>query len=312
MADKIDVFTAALRSEFYAGYDAVPEQPPIMKATSEIPSTARVENYSWLSPAPGIEEYNGYRRFGKIGEIKYALTNKQFDGSMEVLKIDVDDDQTGGYKTKSSELGEAAKVFPSEEVLATLHLGSSTACFDGSNFFADSHTIGTGDNAITYNCASDDGTTHYIYALYTGRKIKPMIWQNRMGPEFNTDAGTPEASKAQIYRYWIDLRGAAGYGYWFDAVKCTISDTPTTAELQTILGNISAQFRTFQYPKNMTSERARYPHAQTKFGTGNLLLACSATIEHLVRQVLHLSLISSTENAYKDFADYLVSPLLNA
>jgi hypothetical protein len=42
--------------------------------------------------------------------------------------------------------------FPGRESLKLLR--DNGPCFDGTNFFADSHTIGTGDNSLTNDCAS--------------------------------------------------------------------------------------------------------------------------------------------------------------
>src|SRR5262249_14318980 len=163
------------------------------------PSTARIENYAWMSPVPAIAQYKGKRRFGKISEIKYKIENLEYDASFEVLLRDIQDDQVGGYKLKPQELAQKAKKFPGRLVLKTLGLGGPTACFDGSTFFAPSHTIGSGNNALTATgSGNSDGLTYKIIVLLHNGPLKPLVYQDRKNPQFETDSGSPESLKAKV------------------------------------------------------------------------------------------------------------------
>lgn len=311
MADKIDIFTAVLRTEFERGFNAVAEPAPIDKAIEVIPSTAREENYAWLSPVPAIARYQGYRRYGKISEIKYKVSNLEFDAAFEVLNRDIEDDQTGGYTRKAKDLSLKAKLFPGRECLRNLATGKTTTCFDGSAFFADSHTIGTGDNKIAGTAAATDGVTHNMVVMVTAGSVKPLLWQNRKGPKFMTDAGTPEALKAKTSKYWIDMEGAAAFGFWWDAVLVEFSNTPTVAEIQTTLGSVEAQFRSFKVPLNLAGDTPEYLHEQTEFSEKTVLTACSPKLFHIMRQALTLSLINNTENVFKGWSQLLPTNFLN-
>src|SRR6478752_8534808 len=97
---KVDVFTTAMRTEFQIAFQATAEPAPWEKITQIIPSSARIEHYTWMSPTPGIAQYTGHRRYGKIDTVRYDVENKEFDASFEVLLRDIEDDQTAGYMRK--------------------------------------------------------------------------------------------------------------------------------------------------------------------------------------------------------------------
>lgn len=309
---RVDIFTAAMRSEFLSSYSSVAKPAPWEKIVQVIPSTTRIENYAHLFPAPGMAEFTGNRRLTRIGEVSYKVENKVYDAGFSVLLDDLNDDQVGGYKLKAQELAEKVKAFPGKAAFLKLRQGASTACFDGSNFFASSHTIGTGNNTMTQNNASDDGLTHYLYSCYMGGPIKPMFWQEREKADLQTDAGSPGSQFARQVNYWGDLRGAAGYGYWWDVIRMTMTDTPTVAEMQTALGAISARFRGFTLKTATSEEQSEYVHEQHEFNSSTMMLLCSTGIEHIVRQTMSMDYVNNASNPYQNFAGYMCSGLLDS
>jgi len=308
---RVDIFTAAMRAEFLNIYSAVAEPAPWERVVQVIPSTTKIENYSHLYPAPGVSEFTGRRRLVRIGETSYKIENKVYDAGFSVLQDDLDDDQVGGYAAKAQELAQKVKLFPGKAAFIKLRQGGSTACFDGTSFLASSHTIGSGNNTMTYNCASDDSTTHYLYACYIGGPIKPLFWQERQKADLFNNAGSSEAKKARQVDYWGDIRGAAGYGYWWDVIRMTITDTPTVAELQTMLGNISARFRGFTLKAATPDEQPEYVHEQHEFNKNTMHLLCSTGIEHIVRQTMTMDYVNNASNPYQNFAGYTCSGLLD-
>lgn len=314
----INIFSAMQRAEFLRAYgDYDPAKPAPWEAfTAQIPITEREANMAWMSPAPGINQFLGHRRLGNIDAINYRVPILKFDGSYEVLNDDVKDDQVGGYKLKPQELASKARLFPGREVLRVLAAGGSNAGFDGSNFFADSHTLGTGDNNLAENFASNDGVSHVAILLFHGNPLKPLIWFNREDPQLEDDGDTKQSKFADKTKFWADLRGAAAYGYWWDAVKVSITDTPTVAEFSAMLGNIETAFRSFKMPKSVSSDRDEYPHEQTQFSTSNCTLLVSSKLGAIARAALTLGWLPAgssvaTENLYKGYANLVVSAILD-
>lgn len=321
--NKVDIFTTAMRSEFANAYEAVAVPAEFAKYTTVVPSAARIEHYTWMSPSPGLAKYQGHRRYGKIDSVRYSVENSEFDAAFEVLLRDIDDDQTGGYALKPKELAERAKVFPSRWVLKHLAAGTSRACFDGTNFFANSHTIGTGDNLLTYDCAGNDAVTHKIVALHHGGSLKPLIWQDRKAPSFQDNAGSSESREAKTVKYWIDMEGEAAFGYWWDAIHMTITDTPSITEMHGIFQAIEDAFRGFLLPKSLSSDEGEYIHEQREFNASNLCLVASPKLATLLRQALNAEWVpqsasttsattgvSATNNLWKGWASYVITNYL--
>jgi len=312
MIDRIDVFTQALNTAFVNAYDAVPEMAPIDDCITIVPSKGRIENYPWLFPPPILRQWKGYRQYATLGETNYRVPNITYTAEFQCLKEDLEDDQIGGFKLQAASMAKGAREWMGIQSLINLALGQTTLCFDGSNLFATSHTIGTGNNIVAGTAAATDGVTHAAVVMVTKNKVvKPLLWQNREGPNFMTDAGSLESEKIRNVSWWSDLRAAPAYGFWWDLVLVKWTNTPTLAEVQTTLGNVNARLRQFTYPKNRPDDPAYYPHGQTSFSDKTLTIVCSSLIDHLVRQALTLSLIATTDNPYKGFARQITSGYLD-
>jgi phage major head subunit gpT-like protein len=303
-----------MRTEFITAYESSAAPAAWLDYTTVIPSTARFEHYPWLSPTPAIAQYKGHRRVGRISETKYTVENLEFDDSFEVLLRDIDDDQTGGYSTKSRELAEKAKKFPGRWVLQHVAQGKTKTCFDGSAFFADSHTIGSGDNLMAGTATGSAGTYNLI-ALITAAPVKPLIYQERKTPELMDDMGTQSSSFSKVGRFWVDMEGAAAFGRWQDAILMEFTAEPTLTELQTALGQIEDRFRTFQLPLNLAGETAEYLHEQLVFSPETCTLLCSTNLSNKLRQILTQDTIvnsgAAITNIYKGFAKLVPTGLIN-
>ncbi len=285
---RISILTTSMRSEFQNAYKATAEPAEWERFTQVIPSTARIEHYTWMSPSPGMARWVGHRRYGKISTVRYSVENLEFDAGFEILMRDIRDDQTAGYVQKPKELAIRAKLFPGRWTIKHLAAGATRACFDGTNFFADTHSIGTGDNLLTHTCTgTSDGATYKIAFLYTGGPLKPLLWQNRMGPDFETTGGTPQAKEAKVVRYWIDMEGEAAYGYWWDAVQITLTNSPEVTDMYNVMRKVTSAFRGFQLPKAAASEDGEYIHEQAKFTASNMIAVASPDLETVFDQLFN-------------------------
>jgi phage major head subunit gpT-like protein len=321
----VNVFTQMMRAEFINSMQAVGEPAPIEQFATTISSTGRIENYPWMSPAPGIGEYKGHRRLGQMDPINYSLLNREYDGAFEVNNRDIRDDKVGGYNMRMKDLALKAKSpFRSRNLLQTLAGGKTGLCFDGSYFFATTHTLGgyatsipgtvtnQGGNLLGWSCTTSDSTSHRIVVMVNEGPLKPLIFQNRQEPEFDTDSGTKESTYRKKTRYWIDLEAAFGYGYWWDAVMVEITNTPTFTEMQNILSAARQALRQFTLPKAKSEDANEYIHEQLEFKPDNTAVVCSTGLETVLDAVLNnasvgisvptsTSGISSNNNWYKKF-----------
>jgi hypothetical protein len=63
---QVSIFTARMRSEFFANYTGIQQPAPFEKFTLRIPSTARIEHYPFASPVPAVAQFAGHRRYGQM------------------------------------------------------------------------------------------------------------------------------------------------------------------------------------------------------------------------------------------------------
>jgi phage major head subunit gpT-like protein len=282
MAVDVSVFSAAARSEFMKGKMAAEER--VIPAaydlfTTKVPSTTKIETHTYMSALPRLYEFKGQSFATRATDYKYTVTNREWRiGPVSVRKTDLDDDQIGGYLQLINGLPQQGQKDIGWEVLKHLANGTSTKCFDETNFFADSHNVGTGDNLMTANYASNDGVTHKVIALnLTNPIFKPVLFQDRESlSELMTDADTPAANKLKEYEYWADTRFGMGYGYWWDAIHLTVTDTPTIPEIiENMVPDIVNRFRTFTLPKGADTDVAQYVHENWMPDASNLVFLCN-------------------------------------
>ncbi len=345
--DRFDILSAALKSAFITGFSGVVDPAPIEKGMQIMPSTARVEHMPWLSPTPAIARWLGHRRMPKIFNTLYRLENLAFDASFSISDDDVNDFQVEGWPRKAQELGKKAAIFPNRESLRMLNKAAlqfpatgpvaspatDTTCWDGSQLFAPAaqpgalptgaqHLYGTssaaptggtdGGNVINFQAQTGTGT-YKVVAVVTAAEygIKPILWQNRMAAELRTDAGTPQADFKRETAWWVTLRGAVGFAYWWDVILVNVTNLPTVQEAQTIFGNVKSRFRTFGLPTVLASDTIERVHEQVTFTNKNLLLIVSTGLENIFDQVRTLSLIANTENPFQNKFDLTASGFLD-
>lgn len=288
-----------MRKEFLLAQQAVPAKEPAWKDFTQIvPSTARIENYAWMTPTPGIQRYEGFRRYGQIDQIKLVVPNLEFDAAFSVAKRDVEDDQIGGYLSRMKDITEKANVFPGRFVLQTIAAGTTTQCFDGTNWFASSHNwggypasppngFGGNANLLTFTSAgsSDSVTYNAVFMLHYG-SLKPVLYQQRKGPEFGTTAGTPQSLEQKRYNYWIDLEANALPGWWWDSILVQVTNTPNLTDIFNIIDGVMKQFFQFSLPAALPGDPALYVHQDLEFGANIGTIVCSSGLWALFRHAL--------------------------
>lgn len=264
MAVDVSAFSALARKEFMQGL--IKAQGKVKPAkydpfVTELGSTVRVETHLFMSNLPRLREFKGYSPATRLTVSPYTITNKEYRvGPVVVREVDLDDDQVGGYLTTIGDIPNRGQKDIGFDILKHLALGTTNLCFDGTAYFADSHSFGSGDNLMTVDNAGNDGVTHRIIAMIPENAIKPVIFQNRESLKQLRDDYSPEARKKKEFEYWADARYGLGYGFWFDAIHMTITDTPTLAELDSILTSIANRFRTFTLPKGADVDDLLYTH----------------------------------------------------
>ena len=322
MAVEVSAFTAMARKEFMEGKLAADDKPfpaDYASFTTEMGSTTKVETHTYMSNLPRLARFRGYSPGIQLSNKEYTVPNYEWRiGPVTVRETDLEDDQVGGYLRSVNALPGRAQKDIGHEVMRHLAAGTTGLCFDGTAFFADSHTFGSGDNLDTANMAASDGATHKIIALITDNAaVKPVIFQNRKPLSgLMTDAETPQAKLLQQYSYWSDARFGLAYGFWWDAYHLTITDTPTVAECYDLVRQIINGFRTFTLPKGKDSDDTLYVHEGWKPEKTNFKLLCNLKLEEIlstaVRITQYVTSTGNVDNVYKERAEVIGTSALGA
>jgi phage major head subunit gpT-like protein len=207
------------------GFKAVAVNYP--KVASTIQSTSKSNTYGWLGEMPEMREWIGGRVIKDMAEQGYVIENKQFESSLGVKRIDIEDDNIGTYNMLYSQLGRTVANFPEKLVFGIFKDGFTTHCYDGKPFFSDTHPVykntdgagadGNGEFDEVSNLLVDPSYTgEPWYLLDTSQVIKPIIYQLRKAPEFVSMTKSDDESVFMRgeYRYGVDTRCNVGFGFW--------------------------------------------------------------------------------------------------
>lgn len=318
----VGIFSAEARSEFMAGRVAAQDKPlpaAYGQFTTEYNSTTKVETHAYMTSLPRLKRFKGVESSVSLIDHTYTVTNYPYRaGPVKVSRDTIDDDQKQGYLNQIRALPELARKDMGHIALSHLAAGTTNLCFDGTAFFANSHTFGSGDNLDTANYASNDGVTHKVIALVCDNpSMKPLLVQVRKPvEELKTTAETPQADLLQEYEYWSDARFGLGYGFWWDAYHVTITDTPTVAECYSLIEQIINGLRTFTAPKGRDSDDSIYIHEGWMPTASNFVLLCNMKLGAILTRAVALTqYVASTgnvDNVYKDAATVIPTSALGA
>ena len=85
-----------------------------------IPSTTGQNEYSWLGKFPRMREWLGDRVVNQMAAFKYAISNRDWESTIEVDRNDIEDDNIGIYAPLFEEMGMSAETHPDELVFGLL------------------------------------------------------------------------------------------------------------------------------------------------------------------------------------------------
>jgi phage major head subunit gpT-like protein len=297
MAVDVNAFSALARAEFnnqLLGAYAHPYPADINSLVDEWPSKVAVETYAYMTNIPRLRVFKRDSPAVQMVADKWTVPNVTYRaGPVVVQKETLDDDQIGGYLRSIAALPQGAQKDIKYKILNVFANGDSNTCFDGTNMFASSHTVGSGNNLMTATSASSDAVTHKIIAVITDGPAKPVLFQNREPLKDLQDNGTPQAMEAREFRYWADTRFGVSCAAWFTAVKLTITNTPTLTELTTDILSMFNRLRTFTLPRGADVDDPLYFWEGWTPEGSNVTLLCNLQLATLLETIRDSALIAS-------------------
>ena len=298
--------TPALLTALFTGFKTEFEQgkseaePQFNKIASVIKSTSASNTYGWLGKFPSLAKWIGDRNIQSMKSQAYTITNDDYESTVGVDRNDIEDDNLGVYSPIFKEMGNAAAIHPDEMIFPLLAAGFTTLCYDGQNYFDEEHPVypnadGTGTAVSTANMAADvDYTGGAWYVLDTSKALKPLIFQERKKPNLlaMTKMDDEAVFTRKEYRYGVDCRDAAGFGFWQLAFANKRALTPDN------LWDSIEKMRSF------TADGGR------KLGIKPTMLVVPASMEKLATRMLERELDSNSSNELKGRVELLVADYL--
>ena len=226
-----DLFTG-FKAAFNTGFRSA--TPQWQNIATLVPSTTKQEHYGWLGQFPRLREWIGDRQFKNMAAHDYTIKNKKFEGTINVLRDDLEDDTYGIYMPLLKEVGYAAATHPDELVYGLVGAGFATPCYDGQYFFDTDHPV---DGVSVSNLQAGAGNPWFL--LDTRRPLKPLIFQLRR--DYDLKQMTARDDEAVFmrdeYRYGVDARVNVGFGFWQQAFgsKDTLDQTNFDAAMAAML-----------------------------------------------------------------------------
>lgn len=183
-------------------------------------STTREEHYAWLRNVAGLRRWLGDRTMRQLVRAKYSIENEDWEETIVVDRNDIEDDQYGVYGTRFRLMGEAAAAHPDELLWDLLGKGfgdDAGFCYDGQFFFDTDHPYLDADGVAKSQANTDGGGGPAWYLMDSKRAYKPLIYQVRkpIGDiVMMTDPHDEGVFSRKEFRYGIDSRDAAGFGFY--------------------------------------------------------------------------------------------------
>lgn len=188
---------------------------------TQVPSSTKTNEYSWLGELPGMREWLGDRQIQQLKGHGYAIENKDFELTVEVKRTDIEDDNIGGYNLRFQAMGRSVAAHPEQLVWGALANGHQSRCYDGQYFFDTDHPVIDANGAVQSVSNSLAGAGAPWFLIDDAQVVKPIIYQERKAPVFvmMDDPANPEVFKRNMLTYGADYRGNVGYGFWQFAVR---------------------------------------------------------------------------------------------
>lgn len=300
------MITPALLQSLFTGFkknfeDAKSEAPAqYTKIATVIKSTTKSNTYGWLGKFPNLRKWVGDRVIESMKAHGYQIVNEDFEATVGVDRNDIEDDELGIYAPMFAEMGRSAGIHPDELCFGLLGAGFTTPCYDGQYFFDTDHPVypkadGTGTPVLTANVVVDAGYQgEPWFLLDTSRALKPVIFQDRKSPQLiaMTKIDDEAVFTRKEFRYGVDCRDAAGFGFWqlaFANKRALIPDN---------LWDSFSKMREFQ------ADGGR------KLGVKATMLVVPPSLEKLATQMLERELDSSSSNELKGKLELVVADYL--
>lgn len=171
----------------------------VNRYSMKIDSNQASEDYAWLGMVPVMREFIGGRNPKQLREFTWAVSNKDYEATLEIMVKALRRDQSGQIMLRIGELARRVLSHPAKLMTTLMIDGEATACYDGSYFFDTTHAegdSGSQDNDLTFAAAT--GTTPTVPEM---RDAIMAAVQAILG--FKDDQGEPMNENARTFEVMV-------------------------------------------------------------------------------------------------------------
>ena len=212
--EALDLAYKGFKSIYSEAHLSAPSQFEHVAMT--VSSVSSSEDYAWLGNLPNMREWVGSRVINNLSAYGFTITNKKFEATISVERVDFEDDRIGLHKPAFAELGSMARRHPDELVFGLLKDGFTSNAYDGQSFFDTDHPVVNEAGATVSVANTDGGSGSPWFLLDVSRAVRPIIFQERVKYEFQqlTATDSEEVFLNDRFLYGVRARVNAGFGLW--------------------------------------------------------------------------------------------------
>jgi len=179
-------FFLEIQSQFSDGLNAKRDNLILGKVAQQVQSNAAQTVHGWLNQIPSVREWIGDRIVKNIQSNKLTITNRIFESTIEIPRVDVEDDLHRLYLNNANYMGMNAVAFKDELLVEQLLQGLTNKWADDVANFSAAGRSYDGTNAIcnyTTTAYTEDGsalnTAYAQQTSYLGHSGKPLMVRPR-------------------------------------------------------------------------------------------------------------------------------------
>jgi phage major head subunit gpT-like protein len=142
-----------VRALFLDIYNSTP--PAYQDFAMEVQSQNQTEIHNWLGAIPSVKEWVSERTIERLSAFEYAVTNRDWEMTIEIPRNAIEDDRVGLYRPIIETMARQARNHPA--TLAMQIFQNNPTGYDNQPLFSTTHQ--EGQSGVQSNIVTGSGTT---------------------------------------------------------------------------------------------------------------------------------------------------------
>lgn len=204
------------------------------RIVTTIPSTQPIVQLNWLGTVPQMRQWLGDRQPGSVSKHDFSVEVVDWEGTIEIDRNALEDDNLGLIRPKIAELADEAKQHIMRRTFAVLEAATAATCYDGKAFFATDHPIGQ-TGAVQSNRLTGTGLDTVAHLTTDIQAVVTAF------AKFKNDRGQPLGYRPDLFVFpaeaesivrstiLVETLSTGGANPWYRVADCVFSPFLTDA-----------------------------------------------------------------------------------